>query len=102
MASKSNPNVPQKQRRVANRSKTQRKNAVNHISKNARGTRTSTVLHPTSGPLAPVSGKKARKLQKAQNCARQRALEQALKEEAEVKMTDAPTEGEGMEIDNAA
>lgn len=86
MASKSNPNVPQKKRKVANRAKTQRKNAINKITKNPRGTRASTVLFPTSGPLAPVSGKKARKLQKAQNCARQRALEKAMKE-GEVNMT---------------
>lgn len=86
MASKSNPNVPQKKRKIANRAKTQRKNAINKITKNPRGTRASTVLHPTSGPLAPLSGKKARKVQKAQNCARQRALEQAMKE-GEVKMT---------------
>ncbi|KAI9646268.1 hypothetical protein NHQ30_005709 [Ciborinia camelliae] len=110
MASKSNPNVPQKKRKIANRAKTQRKNAINKITKNPRGTRSSTVLFPTSGPLAPVSGKKARKLQKAQNCARQRALEQAMKE-GEVKMTDAPeetsttaanAESGGMEVDNIA
>ncbi|KAA8568557.1 hypothetical protein MFRU_012g01100 [Monilinia fructicola] len=110
MASKSNPNVPQKKRKVANRAKTQRKNAINKITKNPRGTRASTVLFPTSGPLAPVSGKKARKLQKAQNCARQRALEKAMKE-GEVNMTDAPEgseetaangENQGMEVDNIA
>ncbi|KAF5873739.1 uncharacterized protein Bfra_005203 [Botrytis fragariae] len=106
MASKSNPNVPQKKRKIANRAKTQRKNAINKITKNPRGTRASTVLHPTSGPLAPLSGKKARKVQKAQNCARQRALEQAMKE-GEVKMTDAPettsnAANEGMDVDNIA
>ena len=45
------------------------------------------MLHPTSGPLAPVSGKKARKLEKAANHARQRAIENAMAEEAEVEMT---------------
>ncbi|PQE28149.1 Ribosome biogenesis ALB1 protein [Rutstroemia sp. NJR-2017a BBW] len=111
MASTSNPNVPKKQRRIANRAKSQRRNAVNKVTKNPRGTRQSAVLHPTSGPLAPVSGKKARKLEKAQRHARQRALEKAMKEEGEVQMTDAPknTESkskkeneEGMEIDNIA
>ena len=45
------------------------------------------MLHPTSGPLAPVSGKKARKLEKAANHARQRAIEKALEAEGEVAMT---------------
>src|SRR4051794_28794378 len=72
MPSRGNPNVPNKSRRVASRRKVQKKNAVNKISKNPRGTAKSSVLHPTSGPLAPVSGKKARKLEKAQNHARQR------------------------------
>jgi hypothetical protein len=38
-----------------------------------------------------VSGKKARKLEKAQNHARRRALENAMEKEGEVEMTDAPT-----------
>ena len=41
------------------------------------------MLHPTSGPLAPVSGKKARKLEKAANHARQRAIEKGFGEEGE-------------------
>ena len=86
MPSRGNPNVPNKQRRIANRTKVQKRNAQNGIKKNARGTRQSTVLHPTSGPLAPVSGKKARKLEKAANHARQRAIEKALAEEGEVDM----------------
>lgn len=86
MASRGNPNTPSKSRRVANRAKVQRRNAVNKVSKNARGTRNSTVLAPTSGPLAPLSGKKARKVEKAQNHARQRALEKAI-QEGEVEMT---------------
>ncbi|CAG8977955.1 hypothetical protein HYALB_00001835 [Hymenoscyphus albidus] len=90
MPSRGNPNVPNKQRRTASRSKVQSKNAKNKITKNPRGTARSNVLHPTSGPLAPVSGKKARKLEKAQNNARRRALEKAL-QEGEVQMTDAPT-----------
>ncbi|RAL60770.1 hypothetical protein DID88_009875 [Monilinia fructigena] len=90
MASKSNPNVPQKEAQEAQEPVL--------------------FLFPTSGPLAPVSGKKARKLQKAQNCARQRALEKAMKE-GEVSMTDAPegteeaaanAENQGMEVDNIA
>jgi hypothetical protein len=79
--------VPNKQRRIASRSKVQKRNAVNKIAKNPRGTAKSNVLHPTSGPLAPVSGKKARKLEKAKNHARRRALEKAMQEEGEVQMT---------------
>lgn len=45
------------------------------------------MLHPTSGPLAPVSGKKARKLEKMANKARRRAIERAMEEEGEVEMT---------------
>ena len=85
MPSRANPNVPNKMRRKSNRAKVQKARAG--IAKNPRGTAASNVLHPTSGPLAPVSGKKARKLQKAQNHARQRALEQALQEQEEVDMT---------------
>jgi hypothetical protein len=79
--------VPNKQRRIASRSKVQKKNAVNKVSKNPRGTVRSNVLHPTSGPLAPVSSKKARKLEKAKNHARRRALEKAMEQEGEVQMT---------------
>ncbi|KAK6601751.1 hypothetical protein H4I96_07092 [Botrytis cinerea] len=89
MASKSNPNVPQKKRKVANRAKTQRKNAINKITKTQE---------------APEP--KARKVQKAQNCARQRALEQAMKE-GDVNMTEAAetifkAANEGMEVDRVA
>ncbi|KAH0562233.1 hypothetical protein GP486_003070 [Trichoglossum hirsutum] len=38
-----------------------------------------------------VSNKKARKLEKKQNFARQRALEKIMEEAGEVRMTDAPT-----------
>lgn len=87
MPSRGNPNVPNKQRRIANRSKIQSKNASNKITKNPRGTARSNVLHPTSGPLAPVSGKKARKLERAQNNARRRAIEKGLEQKGEVQMT---------------
>jgi hypothetical protein len=87
MPSRGNPNVPNKQRRIANRAKIQKRNAVNKIAKNPRGTAKSNVLHPTSGPLAPLSGKKARKLEKAKNHARQRALEAMMEKEGEVQMT---------------
>ncbi|KAH7361071.1 hypothetical protein BKA65DRAFT_449884 [Rhexocercosporidium sp. MPI-PUGE-AT-0058] len=90
MPSRGNPNVPNKQRKTAGRAKVQKRNAANRISKNPRGTARSDVLHPTSGPLAPISGKKARKLQKLQNNARRRALEKAMEQEGEVEMTDAP------------
>lgn len=87
MASRSNPNVPSKNRRIASRAKVQRRNAVNKVTKTPRGTRNSTVLAPTSGPLAPVSGKKARKVEKAKNHARRRAIEKAMQQEGEVEMT---------------
>jgi len=87
MPSRGNPNVPNKQRRIASRTKVQKRNAVNKVSKNPRGTAKSNVLHPTSGPLAPVSGKKARKLEKAANHAKRRAIERAMEEEGEVTMT---------------
>ena len=79
--------MPSKQRRIANRTKVQKRKAQNGITKNARGTRKSNVLYPTSGPLAPVSSKKARKLEKAANHARQREIEKAMKEEGEVEIT---------------
>jgi len=87
MPSRGNPNVPNKQRRIASRAKVQKRNAVNKVSKNPRGTASSNVLLPTSGPLAPPSGKKARKLEKARNHARQRAVEKAMAQEGEVQMT---------------
>lgn len=87
MASRSNPNTPSKSRRIANRAKVQKRNAKNGVSKAPRGTRHSTVLAPTSGPLTPLSGKKARKLEKAKNHARRRAIEQAMEQEGEVEMT---------------
>jgi hypothetical protein len=87
MPSRGNPNVPNKQRRIANRTKVQKRKAQKGVTKNARGTRQSNVLYPTSGPLAPVSGKKARKLEKAANHARQRAIEKAMEAEGEVEMT---------------
>ncbi|KAG0646934.1 hypothetical protein D0Z07_6367 [Hyphodiscus hymeniophilus] len=110
MPSRGNPNVPNKQRRIANRTKVQKRNAQKGVTKNARGTRTSSVLHPTSGPLAPISGKKARKLEKAANHARQRAIEKGLEAEGEVEMTAPKTtakktenvHGEKMEIDDIA
>jgi hypothetical protein len=93
MPSRGNPNVPNKQRRIANRSKVQKRNAVNKITKNPRGTAKSNVLHPTSGPLAPPSGKKARKIEKAKNHARQRALEAMMEKEGEVQMTGTSCPG---------
>lgn len=60
---------------------------MSKISKNPRGTAKSSVLHPTSGPAAPLSSKKARKVEKARNHARQRAVEKAMEMEGEVAMT---------------
>ncbi|KUJ08646.1 uncharacterized protein LY89DRAFT_629081 [Mollisia scopiformis] len=108
MASRGNPNTPSKSRRIASRAKVQRRNAVNKVTKNPRGTRKSTVLAPTSGPAALLSGKKARKVEKAKNHARKRAIEKAMEQEGEVEMTDAPKttkskaaakDGDGMELD---
>jgi hypothetical protein len=87
MPSRGNPNVPSKLKRKANRSKVQKRNAGKVTKKNARGTPTSSVLHPTGGPAAPLSGKKARKVEKAINHARRRALEAAMVKEGEVVMT---------------
>jgi hypothetical protein len=86
MPSRGNPNVPSKLKRKANRSKVQKRNA-GKVTKNARGTATSSVLYPTGGPAAPLSGKKARKVEKALNHARRRALEAAMANEGEVVMT---------------
>ncbi len=86
MASRGNPNTPRKARKFASRKKVQqRKSKAGRIGK----TSASSVLHPTSGPAAPVSAKRARKLEKAQNYARQRALEKAMAEQGEVVMTGA-------------
>ncbi len=87
MPSRGNPNVPTKLKRKANRTKVQKRNAAGKVTKNARGKAASNVLHPTSGPLAPLSGKKARKVEKALNHARRRALEAAMAKEGEVVMT---------------
>ena len=86
MPSRGNPNVPSKLKRKANRSKVQKRNA-GKITKNPRGTARSTVLHPTSGPAAPLSAKKARKVEKALRHARQRALEAVMEREGEIIMT---------------
>jgi hypothetical protein len=87
MPSRGNPNVPNKLKRKANRSKTQKRNATGKITKNPRGTAPSSVLHPTGGPAAPLSAKKARKVERALNHARRRALEATMAEEGEVVMT---------------
>jgi hypothetical protein len=100
MPSRGNPNVPNKQRRIANRSKVQKRNAVNKITKNPRGTAKSNVLYPTSGPLAPLSGKKARKIDKAKNHARKRALGAMMEQEGEVQMTGMCALGAGLVWDD--
>jgi hypothetical protein len=87
MPSVANCNVPNKSRRKANRNKIQKRRASMGIPKNPRGMALSSVLHPNSGPLAPLSGKKARKVEKARNHAKQRALEKELAERGEVAMT---------------
>lgn len=86
MPSRGNPNVPSKQRRIASRRKVQKKNAINKVTKNPRGKTNSSVLHPTSGPLAPISKKKAKKLERAQNHARARAIEKAMELGQEAEM----------------
>jgi hypothetical protein len=87
MVNRANPNVPSKFKRKANRSKVQKRNAANGVTKNARGTARSSVIHPTSGPAAPLSAKKARKVEKAINHARKRAIEAQLEADGEVAMT---------------
>jgi hypothetical protein len=87
MPSRGNPNVPNKQRRLASRRKVQKKKALSKVTKNPRGTTKSSVLHPTGGPLAPISSKKARKLERAQNHARSRAVEKAMEQGGEIQMT---------------
>lgn len=86
MASRGNPNVPRKAKKFSNRAKVQRRNA-GKVLKNPRGKNSSTVIYPTGGPQAPLSAKKARKVEKAQNHSRQRAIERAMAEEGEVEMT---------------
>lgn len=86
MASRGNPNVPSKLKKKGNRAKVQRRNA-GKITKNPRGGNSSTVLHPTGGPMAPLSAKKQRKVDKALIRAKQRAIELAMAEEGEIAMT---------------
>lgn len=80
MASRGNPNVPSKLRKKANRSKVQKRNAKKKDPKSG-------VFYPTSGSAAPLSGKKAKKLARAQTHARRRGLEEAMAKEGEVFMT---------------
>jgi len=87
MPSRGNFNVPSKLKCKVNWSKVQKRNAGKVTKKNARGTAISSILHPTGGPAAPLSGKKARKVEKALNHARRRALEAAMAKEGEVVMT---------------
>jgi hypothetical protein len=91
MPSVKNCNVPNKARRVAARHKAQRDRSRAGLHRNPRGTLLSSVLLPTSGPAAPLSGKKARKLARAQGHARRRAAAAAPHEQdvPEVVMRDA-------------
>jgi hypothetical protein len=100
MPSVKNPNVPQKARRLATRGKVQKRKAngaaftsdKNPSTSNPRNPRANTLapgatLYPTSGPLAPLSKKKAKKVERAQRLARQRMVEKLKKEGGEVDMT---------------
>ncbi|KAI9779129.1 MAG: hypothetical protein M1839_007664 [Geoglossum umbratile] len=84
MASRSNPNVPSKARRLAHPRRV-KKNSQK-VTK-ARGTKTQPKNIHVGGR---VSSKKAKKLEKKQNFARKRAIEILMEETGEVKMTDAP------------
>jgi hypothetical protein len=92
MPSVSNCNTPNKSRRIASRQKIQRKRAAAGIRKNPRGTNSSVQIFPTSGPLAPLSGKKARKVEKARKHALAREAERQLREEEEARERDAALE----------
>lgn len=88
MPSRSNPNVPNRERRKSSRAKVQKRNSLKvHAGRNPRGGAVSSVLHPTGGKLAPLSAKKARKVEKALNHARKRAEAEAMEERGEVEMT---------------
>ncbi|KAK5660190.1 hypothetical protein OQA88_13660 [Cercophora sp. LCS_1] len=93
MPSVKNPNKPSKNRLAARASKAkkqaQQASAAGKKSKiqkaDARvGARTG--LMPTSGPRAPVSKKKQKKIEQRLRL----ALQRKMKEEGEVEMTDAP------------
>lgn len=88
MPSRSNPNVPNRERRKSSRAKVQKRNSLKvHAGRNPRGMAVSSVLHPTGGKFAPLSAKKARKVEKALNHARKRAEAEAMEERGEVEMT---------------
>ena len=87
MPSVANCNVPNKSRRKAQRQKVQKQRASAGIKKNARGTATSSVLYPNSGPGAALSSKKARKVEKARAHALKRAMEKEMERNGETTMT---------------
>lgn len=87
MPSVANCNVPNKSRRKAQRQKVQKQRASAGVKKNARGTATSSVLYPTSGPGAALSSKKARKVEKARAHALKRAMEKEMERNGEATMT---------------
>ncbi len=89
MPSVANCNVPNKTRRKAQgHRKAQKARASAGIRKNARGTAASSVLFPThSGKGAPLSSKKARKVEQARAHALRRTMEKEMERNGQVEMT---------------
>ncbi|KAI9862951.1 MAG: hypothetical protein M1813_004124 [Trichoglossum hirsutum] len=87
MASRSNPNVPTKAKRLSHPRKA-KKNSRKIVKPHGSKPKSKSKNIHVGGE---VSNKKARKLEKKQNFAKQRALEKAMEEAGEVRMTDAPT-----------
>ncbi|KAI9764257.1 MAG: hypothetical protein M1840_008548 [Geoglossum simile] len=80
MASRSNPNVPAKSKRLAHPRKAKNSQKVTK----ARHTKTQPKNIHVGGQ---ISSKKAKKLEKKQGFARKRAIEKSMEETGEVKMT---------------
>ncbi|KAI9818874.1 MAG: hypothetical protein M1827_007695 [Pycnora praestabilis] len=91
MPSRSNPNVPTSQKRKANRSKV-RKAKSSHLVTHNKIAKTSARGAGSNGMGAPVSKKKAKKLQTKANNVRRREVERAMAETGEIDMRDAPAQ----------
>jgi hypothetical protein len=83
MASRSNPNVPTKAKRLSHPRKA-KKNSRKIVKPHGSKPKSKSKNIHVGGE---VSNKKARKLEKKQNFAKQRALEKAMEEAGEVRMT---------------
>jgi len=80
MASRSNPNVPAKAKRLAHPRKTKKSHKVTK-------TRDSKTQPKNMHVGGHISNKKAKKLEKKRNFARKRDLQKAMEEAGEVQMT---------------